>query len=419
MRAVLTNFGTTGDILPLLALAHELRAGGHQVLLGAAPNHEECVRRHGLPFEPVGPDLRDAQTAINRRWVEDESSYTSVVEMAQLLAPLEQALAATYADLRRVARHAEVIISGPAQPAARMVHETAAIPFVSVQFSHFGGSGTPALQAATASLINPFRQSLGLPPLANPVTQDANSPQLALYAMSRHLLPTGSAWPPHHRVVGFFMLPSGGWKPDSPLAAFLGSGEPPVVVSFGSMPHDDPDATAAIVEEAAGIAGVRAVLQQGDHEPRRSRPDARVHVTGFAPHTWLFPRASCVVHHGGGGTAGAAFAAGRPTVYVPHGRIFDQHYWARLSRDIGCSREPIPYHELTARALGEAIRETVADKRLRETAARLGQLVRAERGVSAARRAIETLVARVGLDADDGHVMEGGQTTRVTSNGAK
>jgi sterol 3beta-glucosyltransferase len=400
MRAILTNFGTTGDILPMLALALELRANGHDVVVAAAPNHEQRVRHYGVPFAPAGPDLREEQTAINQRWIGDEASYTDGALMAEVLAPLARALPPTYADLRRLARDADVIISGPAQPAARMVHETTAVPFVSVQFSHFGGAGTSGLQAATAAMINPFRESLGLLPLANPVTRDANSPQLALYAMSRHLLPVSDGWPTTNRVVGFFMLHSGGWTPDAALAAFIAAGEPPVVVSFGSMPHEDPSAIAALVAEAASLARVRIVFQQSDGGSAAVK-DAAIHVTGFAPHAWLFPRASCVVHHGGGGTAGAAFAAGRPTVYVPHGRIFDQHYWARLSRESGCSRDAIPFPELTPDALAGAIRETLADTRVRETADRVGRLVRAERGVVAARRAIEALVASVGLDVAD------------------
>src|SRR5437667_2302140 len=149
MKAVLTNFGTTGDVLPLLALGEELRRAGHEIIAAFAPSHRGLTTAHGFDLVPVGPDASAVQDDINQRWIADESVYTSPDAMSQLLAPLESALPSTYDELRRASRHADVLISGPAQPAARMVHETTAIPFVSVQFSNFGGSGAPAMQAAT------------------------------------------------------------------------------------------------------------------------------------------------------------------------------------------------------------------------------------------------------------------------------
>jgi sterol 3beta-glucosyltransferase len=397
MRAVFTNFGTMGDILPLIALAYVFRRRGHEVVMAFAPSHRHIVAAHGFQFAPVGPDLGDVQHAINLRWITDESTYASTDAMTCLLAPLASALPETYDDLRRATRQADVLVSGPAQPAARMVHETTAIPFASVQFSNFGGSGTPGLQAATAAAINPFRKALGLTPLANPTTVDANSPQLALYAMSRHLMPRPARWPAHYRIVGFFFLAAQEWVPDDALMRFMDADVPPVIVSFGSMPQVEPRRVDDVIREAASIAGVRIVLQRNDGVGGTAGQSERVHVTGFVPHSWLFARGSCVVHHGGAGTAAAVFRSGRPSVYVPHGRIFDQHYWAQLSRDVRCSGDPIPIEELTAPRLAHAIRDALDVPERRAAARGLGELVAGEDGTAGARAAIEGLVTRVGL----------------------
>lgn len=406
MRAVLTNFGTTGDVLPLIALAHELRRARHDVLMACPPSHEAHITRCGLPFVATGPDLRDLQTSINQQWIDQESTTTSVSGMHALLAPLEQALPGTYDVLSSLARRADVLISGPAQPAARMVHETTAVPFASVQFSNFGGTGPPALRAATAALVNPFRERLGLRPLADPVTRDANSPQLGLYAMSRHLLPRTAAWPPHQRVVGFFVPDDADYVPDEALRRFVEADEPPVVLSFGSMPHADPRSLTRLIVDAVSAAGVRAVLQMGASGLGEDTPRS-IYVTGFVPHGWLFPRGCCIVHHGGAGTAAAVFRSGRPSVYVPHGSIFDQAYWAQLSREHGCSGDPIPFQALTASRLAAAIRDCLTRPELAQGAARLGERVRAERGVGTARQAIEDLVGRVGLAESAGPFHKG------------
>lgn len=44
-----------------------------------------------------------------------------------------------------------------------------------------------------------------------------------------------------------------------------------------------------------------------------------------APHSWLFPRCACVVHHGGAGTTAAAVLAGVPSIITPVWA--DQWYW--------------------------------------------------------------------------------------------
>jgi sterol 3beta-glucosyltransferase len=45
------------------------------------------------------------------------------------------------------------------------------------------------------------------------------------------------------------------------------------------------------------------------------------------PHDWLFPQLTAAVHHGGAGTAAAAYRAGIPTMIVPF--FGDQFFWAQ------------------------------------------------------------------------------------------
>src|SRR5256885_12408191 len=65
MRAVLTNFGTTGDIQPFLALALELRNHGHQTTVALSPNFEKLVHQLGFKFVPIGPNLDRKSTRLN------------------------------------------------------------------------------------------------------------------------------------------------------------------------------------------------------------------------------------------------------------------------------------------------------------------------------------------------------------------
>jgi sterol 3beta-glucosyltransferase len=393
MRIVLTNFGTMGDVQPFVALAIELREHGHETLLAYSPGHRRHIERNGLVFVPVGPDLSDQQREINRAWTDGSGDEYSNGRMRSLLGSVLHALPETYSTLCEICSDADVLIAGPAQPAARMVHETTGIPFVAVQLSHFGGIGSPALRAAACDLINPFRQRLGLEALTDPLTVDANSPQLTLYAMSPRIAPVPRRWPDHWHMTGFFFQRPPAAAPDEKVGEFLSCGEPPVVISFGSMSHDDPAGLQSTLTDAVRRAGVRAVIQDPCLRSEPCLKDSQVFLTSFVDHGWLFPRASCIVQHGGAGTAGAVFRSGVPGIFVPHGTFYDQPYWARLARDLGCSGPAIPFPELTSENLAEAIRETQRNEPMRQSAHRLGELIRTETGVANARRLIASLVA--------------------------
>jgi Glycosyl transferases, related to UDP-glucuronosyltransferase len=392
MRAVLTNFGTTGSVQPYIALAMELKRHKHEPVLALSPYFAPRVEQLGLSFSPVGPNMESLQRAINTALL---TSADSMEQWYSLFAPLLPALPQMFDELRDACRDADVLISGPMQPVSRIIHEMTSLPFVTVQNAQLGGGGSLSFQQASASLINPFREQLGLPPLRSMTTMDADSPQLVIYAMSRHVRPPSLDWPPYYHLTGYFFLDEEEWQPTPELDEFIRAGGPPVVISFGSMTHDDPEAMTDLVLEAIAQVGCRAVIQHGWSGLAQRNLPPNLHATGFVPHAWLFPRASCVVHHGGSGTTAAVFRAGVPHVFVPH--TWDQPMWAELGEGLGCAGPSIPYTQLNAKRLATALTNTLNHSHYRQAAAELGEKVRAEEGVKKARRLIEGLVQKIGL----------------------
>ncbi|WP_219519744.1 glycosyltransferase [Nonomuraea ceibae] len=115
---------------------------------------------------------------------------------------------------------------------------------------------------------------------------------------------------------------------------FLAAGPAPICIGFGSMVGKDPAALTALVLRAVREARVRAVLLGGWGGLRRAAEDTdHVIFLEEAPHDRLLPRCAAVVHHGGAGTTGAAFAAGIPSVVVPFG--VDQPFWGARARAHG------------------------------------------------------------------------------------
>ncbi|NTX52308.1 glycosyltransferase [Myxococcus sp. CA039A] len=400
MRAILTNFGTLGDIQPFVALAVELKRHGHQPVLAAAPSYRALAQLHDLDFIPVGPDLRAAQSGITQAMMGSPDVVHSAGGMLQLFQPLVESLPRMFEDLRAACRGADVLISGRVQPAARMVHDLTHLPFVTVLVEHSGsGGGGPAFQAAVRGLVNPLREAHGLPPLDNPLV-DGLSNQLVLTALSRHVRPPAADLPPHHHTVGYCFLDEPGFTPDAELAAFLAEGEPPVCITFGSMTHADPEALTEALVQATVRSGRRALIQHGWSGLGQRALPSTVRALGQVPHAWLFSRVSCVVHHGGAGTTGAAFRAGVPQVVVPH--TYDQFTWGEVVQELGCGGAALPIGELNAERLGDALSTVHARADLQASAARLGEQLRAEHGTMKARHLLEDLVRRVGLASDSG-----------------
>ncbi|WP_164021069.1 glycosyltransferase [Pyxidicoccus trucidator] len=395
MHAVLTNFGSTGDILPFVAL--ELRRYGHRAVLALPPSFESLARGHGVEFVPVGADLRGAQDDITQALLVSPERIGAADQLQTMFGPLAQGLPRMLTDLRAACVGADVLISGRVQPAARMVYDLTGIPFVSVYVEHSGsGGGHPAFQEAVRGIINPVRVGAGLPPFHNPLV-DQESPQLVLYAMSQHVRPPPRDWPGHHHMVGYFFLDGDvlGWEPPAELRDFLAGGELPLFFTFGSLKHEDPDAFTDLLVEAAQRAGRRAIIQRGwSGLARKPLPPGFLAVDGMLPYAWLFSRVSCVVHHSGAGTCSLAFRAGVPQVLVPH--AYDQFLWADLGHARGCAPAPLPAARLTAEHLAAAIQEALVSPLIREASAAVGERVRTEQGLLVARQHIEALLARLG-----------------------
>lgn len=109
-----------------------------------------------------------------------------------------------------------------------------------------------------------------------------------------------------------------------------------------------------------------------------------------APHGWLFPRCSAVVHHGGAGTTHAGLRAGKPTIICPV--AFDQPFWGRRVAALGVGPDPIRQKTLSADKLAAAL-AAVRDPAMIARAEALSAEIRREPGTAAAVEIIEAAAA--------------------------
>jgi UDP:flavonoid glycosyltransferase YjiC (YdhE family) len=246
------------------------------------------------------------------------------------------------------------------------------------------------------SVINRWREeTLNLPPL--PIKgyfEQLGTHKIPIInGFSQHVVPRPNDWSEHIHTTGYWFPENNLLQPSKGLSAFIGAGEPPVFIGFGSMSIKDPRRTTDIILEALRQSGQRGILLMGwgglGNQPL---PDY-VFKIDYVPYDWLFPRLAMVIHHGGSGTTAFALRSGVPSWVVPF--VFDQPYWGERIFQLGVGPKPIRFKDLTVERLLEAIRLGVGNSQIKQNADKLGQKIRAENGIDNALHILEKCRERI------------------------
>ncbi|TCO58320.1 glycosyltransferase [Actinocrispum wychmicini] len=418
MKVLIMTLGTRGDVQPFVALARGLLAAGHEVVLTAPHRFAGFVTSHGVPFTGVddGP----------MRLMDDTAGAGAVIE-GGIRARLRQArtMPAMFTQLledcwvvasRGAGAGADLVVHNGQILAGQHVAEALGIPavlalpvpmYVPTREFPWPGAGFPPWLPASANratflgmkapvamfgrVVDRWREhTLRLPRRRrrhDPLRRPDNDQGTVLHAFSPAVLHAPADWPDSVRTTGYWVLPPSSEPLPDRVEEFLSAGDPPVFVGFGSMSGRDPAHSTAVVLEAARRAGTRLVMATGWGGLADSAAGDDVLVVNEVDHQLLFPRVAAVVHHGGAGTSGVAFAAGRPQVVCPF--VGDQPFWARLAHRRGVAPEPLPQRHLTPSGLAAAITTAITDSDLARTAEQLGRCVRADHGVGDAVTALE------------------------------
>ncbi|KAJ6134158.1 hypothetical protein N7523_000480 [Penicillium sp. IBT 18751x] len=200
-------------------------------------------------------------------------------------------------------------------------------------------------------------------------------------ARSPTLLPKPPDWFDNIDVCGFNFLPSQpDYRPPPAITTFLEAGPPPIYIGFGSIVVDNQSELKRTVLRAISNTGQRAMISKGwaNFTFESTECPENVLMIGNVPHDWLFQHVSCVIHHGGAGTTASGLALGRPTVIIPF--FGDQHFWGKVVARAGAGPAPIPYTQLTAEKLTDAI-EMALEPHIQESCQQIRDKMQHESGV--------------------------------------
>lgn len=357
MRIFILTIGSRGDFELFLILARELRDRGHQVTLGSPGFYGDRVRQLSLPWVQVGNSTRADMIAALRSVAPEADPVRRVRLYFERW--LEPQLRISMMPIYALATASDYFISNLKMS---MQHQGRLIP------------------GALVTYDPPFT----LDSLGKYGSQQSDGRLLELVAMNRALVDPDGLWGPEFRFTGFWKdeHPAAG-SPPADLQAFLAAGPPPVVVTMGSMVMFDAERLVQTVTQALEQVGQRGVIVGGWSGIAPSGAAAGpVYCAEDIPYDWLFPQASCVVHHGGCGTLAAVLRAGIPSVVLP--QIICQETYGRLLERANLATGVLDVRTLEPCALAGAIKQAVTDETVRQSARRWQQTVAEDRGVQAA-----------------------------------
>jgi len=421
VRVGMAMVGSRGDVQPFVALGHALRAAGHEVTVTANADAADLVAAAGARFVPFDLDVHEMLSSREGQRLLANGKTRQFLDFANR--SLGEVRDSAGKGVLAAAEGADVLVAGvgmddyalaasqylgvpvvlgylaPWLPSAEypqiMMYKAALLP------GSLGGRANSLSHRVTEWVhwrgrreqVNAFRRSLGLPAAnGSIVTRAARLGTPALLAYSGAVCPRAHDWHPDSAPTGYWLLPPqararlGESEPSRELTDWLGSGDPPVFIGFGSMPILDPAPLIEAATEAAGLAGVRVLLGAGWTELAKAGvalPEY-VRLTGDVDHDWLFPRCRAVIHHGGTGTTGAGLTAGRPTWI--YSLFFDQPFWGTRVRRLGVGGHS-RFRDMRARPLAEVMRR-LAGEDIRQRASALGDQLSREDGVAAAVTAV-------------------------------
>lgn len=408
MRIAVTSIGSEGDIRPYVALAKGLRAAGHDAFLVCAEVFAERAHAAGVPWRNNGmPVTIERFRAFMARVMTIKNPLEQVRFMFEEAAPN---LISALPHLRAAAQDADLIVHHQIDLAAYTAARLANKPRIPGVLFHSSlpmrgstlsgrnlgvllnrvssGLMRYAFRLTTDKPSNRVLTNAGLPEEKGPLLNAAESPLGTLVAISPEVIPTDPLWEGRYIQTGYWFLDEPDFSPGRRLAEFLAAGEPPVVVTFGSMAGDPTAQTRALLE---GLNGRRAIIQAGVAQLGEGELGPNVLRVDYVPHDWLFARARCVLHHGGAGTTAAALRAGVPQGIVYH--MGDQPHWGTIVARRGIGPRPIAHHKLCASWVELAL-STAGEPQVQVRAKELGARVRKEDGVGNAVRAIEAAMSR-------------------------
>ncbi|MGB0370436.1 MAG: glycosyltransferase [Opitutales bacterium] len=359
MRVLLTSHGSTGDIYPVIRLGRALVDAGHEVKFATVTLFKEEIEAAGVEYVYLPPDWDQSGFAEAMR------DLAQVKDNLQLLKSIYgEAVPYLQEIITNLTEHmpwCDLMVSSyvfsPLKSLADKFHK----PFATQLFVHdfipsrrvtphpiWGLRGWPrgvqdawnamwwriidrVLVSAIHEVLGTELKAAGLKLPESFLQHPAN---LSLVTLSGDLFrPEFEEHPDQFQYSGYLR-----WQAkedpelDKEVEAFT-EGEPVPILTFGSVTFEKQRRVMSRFMKH-WPKGKKIIVQEGWAGLTVARPRPEIKVVGKVSHDQLFKHASVIIHHGGSGTTGTAFHAGKPQIVIPH--FGDQYFFGDEVERLGC-----------------------------------------------------------------------------------
>ena len=350
-----------GNVPPALGIAAELASRGHQVRFLGHEGNRSTVTERGFEFAAYGRAMPFTSREVN-----------PPERMAEIFND-----AGIAADMLEEARRAptDVVVIDCLMLAALATARAEGLTYVPLEhfFDHY------FRQFWLHGPWGGVAEARGYAPI-----EALNAAPLTLVATLRELDPAANGPLPDNLVFTGPVLAS-------PLPRDLANLEPSILVSLST--YNFPGQTEAMQQILDAVDGLpaRVVVTTGPViEVSALRVPANAEVHEYVDHDLLMPEATLVIGHGGHATTMRALAHDLPLLVMPMHPMLDQPIVGQVIQEAGAGRTLPP--DAQASEIRPVVEELLAPGPHRESAARLGMLVRDSHGATVAADRLLSLV---------------------------
>ena len=205
----------------------------------------------------------------------------------------------------------------------------------------------------------------------------------SIYGISSRFLPKPADYPKNAHYTGFWFSESDK-ELDEDLTDFLKKGEPPLLLTFGSMPFETKMNLVQALNRITTVFNIRLIVVKGwgMYDEKDFEENTFIKLINSAPYDKLMPHIKAAIHHGGIGTISSCLLAGKPSLPCPVIYPFgDQHFWGSIAfrKDLGL--KPVPLKYMTEDLLLKNVEVLLNTDHLYKNSLKMMEHLKAENGV--------------------------------------
>jgi sterol 3beta-glucosyltransferase len=365
MDIIFLCLGSRGDVQPYVAIGRTACELGHNVTICTGKLYKNFVEQNGLDFQECSLDLMAILQTQEGKQVFEEGLKHPIKAMQYAKRVINPLYRKAMTEFYEACQGKDVIIYHPkafgavdiaeklgvlcvSMPPIPIIYPVSAFPNLAITTKNLGGF----LNKLTYKLTNLGAESNNIKDIndfrekvlklkkrkAGEYMINRNGCTIPIiYPISQTLFLDTKEFEAEVYLSGFPILEDGS-SLDEETEIFLKNGQKPIIITFSSMPLNNPQHFLNKIIASLLTSGNRGIIITGNSGINMSSSD-NILIKDFLPHDEIFRRSKGILHHGGVGTMAAALRSEIPQVIMPFN--VDQPFWAKRLFDLGYALRPL------------------------------------------------------------------------------